>query len=487
MKKRCFCASSALLLLILAACQQTPDAVNTPGAPSGDTTAVVTEDPFLASLPDDLDFGGMEFCIGYTSGFEDKNEVAPDAELTKGEIVDDAIRLRNIYVEDRLNIRITTSADEMCSWTDLTSFVQPLIMAGDTTYDAFVASAWGLFQSSLNGLLLPMQDIETIDFSNPWWDTELIDMISLGSNSIYAVAGAINYLDDYATVALLINTKLCKQTNLELPYQMVLDGTWTIDRFCEYTKAYSADLNGDGVYDENDAYGLICNMGIPYKFSCGSGESFILIEDDGFVTLNQSERFFNVIDKLFVQLLDRGNNAVCVVERKLGYDIGNALFPQGQSLFYVDQVGGIDAMRKKMEDDFGIVPIPKYDEVQENYYSVFDTAYGTAYAIPTTQEDPDTAGRILEVMGFYSQDTIYPAVIEKNILVKGIRDEESGKMLDIIFQNKFYELGQWGSFVYEQIMGMALDGSNKFASKIASITKATEKEFAAIADYYDFD
>ena len=205
------------------------------------------------------------------------------------------------------------------------------------------------------------------------------------------------------------------------------------------------------------------------------------------MTLNQSERFFNVIDKLFVQLLDRGNNAVCVVERKLGYDIGNALFPQGQSLFYVDQVGGIDAMRKKMEDDFGIVPIPKYDEVQENYYSVFDTAYGTAYAIPTTQEDPDPAGRSLEVMGFYSQDTIYPAVIEKNILVKGIRDEESGKMLDIIFQNKFYELGQWGSFVYEQIMGMALDGSNKFASKIASITKATEKEFAAIADYYDFD
>ncbi len=487
MNQRFFCASLSLLMLILAGCQDTPKTPDNESTPSGDTAAVVTEDPFLASLPDDLDFGGMEFCIGYTSGFDDKNEVAPDAELTKGEIVDDAVRLRNSLTEDRLNIRITTTADKMCSWTEFTSFVQPLIMAGDTTYDAFVVSAWGLFQSALNGLLLPMQDIETIDFSNPWWDSELTDMISLGSNSIYAAAGAINYLDDYATVALLINTKLCNEIELELPYQTVLDGKWTIDRFCEYAKAYSADLNGDGVYDENDAYGLICNKGIPYKFSCGSGESFIRIDDNGFATLNQSERLFDVIDKLFVQLLDRGNNAICVVERKLGYDIGNALFPNGQSLFYVDQVGGIDSMRKKMEDDFGIVPIPKYDEAQENYYSVFDTAYGTAYAMPTTQEDPDTAGRILEVMGFYSQDTIYPAVIEKNILVKGIRDEESGKMLDIIFQNKFYELGQWGSFVYDEMMGMAERGVNNFASKSASIAKRTEKEFAAIADYYDFD
>ena len=481
----------ASLLMTASACGDDSAASSKTTDPvDGDTTAAITEDPFIASLPDDLDFGGMEVCIARCTAFsenEKKNEVAPDAELTKGEIVDDAVRLRNTYVEDLLNVNITSPDDELGVWTDFPSTIQPLIMAGDTTYDAYVAATWGLFKSSLNGLLLPLSDIDTLDFGNPWWDSELIEMFSLGSNSTYFAAGAINYYDDYATTALLINTKLCSQNDLELPYQMVLDGKWTIDRFCEYAKAYAADVNGDSVYDENDAYGLICNIGIPYKFTCGAGESFILIDDNGFATLNQSERLFNVVDKLFTNILDRNNNAICVVERKLGYDIGNALFPNGQSLFYVDMVGGIDAMRRKMEDNFGIIPIPKYDEEQENYYSVFDTAYGTAYAIPVTQEAPETIGRVLEVMGFYSQNTIYPAVIEKNILVKGIRDEESGKMLDLIFKNKFYELGQWGSYVYDEMMSMCSGGVNKFASKAASITKRTEKEFAAIAEYYNYD
>ena len=487
MNQRFICASLSLLMLILAGCQDTPKTPDNESTPSGDTAAVVTEDPFLASLPDDLDFGGMEFCIGRSTTRSDSNECTPDAELTKGEIVDDAVRLRNSYVEDRLNISITSPADDICGWTEFTSYIQPLIMAGDTTFDVFCANTYGLFQSSLNGLLLPMQDIETLDLGNPWWDTELISMSSFGSNTVYFASGAINYFDDYASSALLVNTKLCRENNLELPYQAVLDGKWTLDMFSEYCKSYSADLNGDGVYDEADAYGLICNMGIMSCFCSGSGTQIVVVADDGSVSINQEERIFNVFDKLFEDIIDPGNNAVCVVERKLGYDVGNALFPQGQSLFYVDMVSGIDAMRRKMEDDFGIVPIPKFDEAQTAYYSSYDTAHGTAYAIPTTQEEPDTVGYILDVMGFYSEDTIYPAVIEKNILVKGIRDEESAEMLDIIFHSKFYELGQWGSFVYDELMGMCKTGTNKYASKSATIQKRTQKEFASIADYYDFD
>ena len=60
-------------------------------------------------------------------------------------------------------------------------------------------------------------------------------------------------------------------------------------------------------------------------------------------------------------------------------------------------------------------------------------------------------------------------------------------MLDIIFHSKFYELGQWGSFVYDELMGMCKTGTNKYASKSATIQKRTQKEFGAIADYYDFD
>ena len=55
MNQRFFCASLSLLMLILAGCQDTPKTPDNESTPSGDTAAVVTEDPFLASLPDDLD------------------------------------------------------------------------------------------------------------------------------------------------------------------------------------------------------------------------------------------------------------------------------------------------------------------------------------------------------------------------------------------------------------------------------------------------
>ena len=144
----------------------------------------------------------------------------------------------------------------------------------------------------------------------------------------------------------------------------------------------------------------------------------------------------------------------------------------------------IAAYRVSMEDDFGILPHPKFDESQKNYYSMLNQVYATAYSIPITNENPERTGWILDVMGYYSQDTLYPAVIEKNIKTKAMRDEESIAMLDILFDSKFYELGGWGTKIYENIGNLVMKGENTYSSTLEKTEKTTQNEFKELPNAY---
>lgn len=163
------------------------------------------------------------------------------------------------------------------------------------------------------------------------------------------------------------------------------------------------------------------------------------------------------------------------------------LFPNGQSLFMGDGfVGSINKYRMNMTDDFGVLPFPKYNETQSKYYCLFNSAWGTVYAVPITNPDTERTGYILDVMGYYSTDTVNTAVIEKNVLVKATRDNESAEMLEIIFDSKFFELGQWGSTVYDTVCGQVRNGQNNYASEIEKIREKTISEFAPVKEFYKF-
>jgi hypothetical protein len=149
-------------------------------------------------------------------------------------------------------------------------------------------------------------------------------------------------------------------------------------------------------------------------------------------------------------------------------------------------VGSINKYRQNMTDDFGVLPFPKYDDTQKKYYCLFNTAWGTTYAIPITNTDTERTGYILDVMGYFSTDTINTAVIEKNVLTKATRDDESAEMLKIIFDSKFFELGQWGSSVYGAVCGQVSTGKNTYASELEKVRTKTETEFAAVKEYYKF-
>jgi len=119
-----------------------------------------------------------------------------------------------------------------------------------------------------------------------------------------------------------------------------------------------------------------------------------------------------------------------------------------------------------MENDFGILPIPKFDEQQP--YHIASTGLPHVMCIPVTTSDLERTGIILEALNAESRLTTLTVYYDTMLVTQVARDEESGEMLDIIFANKIYETGRkfWETNVAGPISGAMANGNRDIVSII---------------------
>jgi len=134
-----------------------------------------------------------------------------------------------------------------------------------------------------------------------------------------------------------------------------------------------------------------------------------------------------------------------------------------------------------MEDDFGIVPVPKYDESQENYKSYLGYTIPMMF-ITNNTENPERTGTILEAFCTSSYDHVYPKMYEVVTKLKNARDEDSSEMIDIIIRNKiidplhFYNITGYGNFG----RNLVVEKNANVSSKLKSYEKVAAKEWDKI-------
>ncbi|MDD4773305.1 MAG: hypothetical protein PHZ09_06825, partial [Eubacteriales bacterium] len=90
--------------------------------------------------------------------------------------------------------------------------------------------------------------------------------------------------------------------------------------------------------------------------------------------------------------------------------------------------------------DFGIVPIPKYDEAQDGYYSCANNVACPFVMIPKTVTETARAGVLTEAMARKGRELTKVAFYDITLKDKASRDEESKEMLDIVFDNMVYDM-----------------------------------------------
>ena len=438
----------ALLLSAAACSSKKSDDAGDNTANTTDTTTeseTETEDSYDPHLPD-MDFGGENFTFAHICTPEYAFKLAVDlvAEEQNAETVNDAVYLRNVAVEDACNVKIVAIYSN--NFGEVTTWVKEASAAGDDLYDAINERLYEIPQLITGGYLRNLYTLPYIDFTRDWWDQSSVESLTLRGN-LFTVASDIFLSDKYATACVMFNKNLIKDYALDDPYTLVKEGKWTLDKIREISSDISYDVNGDGEMTVDDFYGMLGRRDMTTFFFHGAeGQIATVNKDGGIDDVFYNEHNVNAVDKIFSILYDE--NIFFNVHSRASLTDSEccSLFRDGHTLFYIGCMMEEVSRLREAEFDFGIIPNPKYDESQSNYHSTVSVHHTGLLSVPKTAMQLEKIGYVLEALSAKSSEVLQPAYYETALKGKTLRDMESEEMLDIIFDNRVFDLGDIMNF-----------------------------------------
>lgn len=478
--KRILCILlSAVFVFSFIACSETkPDTT-----PKVTTVADTTEAPVSDTvyyepdeLPDDLDFGGETVTIlspqANNGGFSFYETTFTVEELSN-EVLNDSIYNRELYVEERLSVEINNAK---VASTDRE--IEKIINAGDDTYDAIISTNTFLSECAIREWLLDLHEVKYLDFDKPWWSQNFVEEAEIFGR-LYMATGAAFQSLIRSTYAAYYNKNLALDYVDSIPdlanlYGLVDDGRWTIDKFTEIGGQIYHDVNGNSIRDLEDIYG-IAYTAIDAFWSGFDIEVFSRTDDGWFELSVNTDKMYSALDKIYRMLYEVDGSITANVgtapdEVYNTYTNQEIYFANGTNLFLMERMGFAEKESlRNMQDDYGILPYPKYDENQTDYYSFVATSFG-AVAIPTFNTDTDMIGAVLEAMASYSYRETRPLYLD--VMLKGqyMSDPESREMVDIVIDGIMID----AAYIYVDTL------ANKYPTKFQQEIAEGGRSFATV-------
>ena len=461
----------------LAACNK--DDTKTPDVKPDDNPVVQPDTPETPTDDADIDYDAIlskERYDGYNYRMLVRKGQTKSQYFEEGQedIVDDAIYRRNMAVEEKYGITISVSESSSGNYdTDALNS----ILAGDDAYDVIFAHSRAAFAYAVQGAGYNIHDIPTIHMDMPWWSKNIKDNCTVNGR-LYVLDGDISLSGLGNAMCLLFNKRIFDEKGFDYPDEMVKEGDWTFDDFAYLAKNGGEDLNGDGVMNpEDDQFGFVtAEWEAPINVLYAGGQKIYNINDEGAVELTlYSNKTVEIFDEFFSLM----NNEACFLrftEGNINYS-GPDIFQSGRAMMASGGLGSAQGLRN-MDDDFGIIPYPKFDENDE--YSTAVNGVAPLVVIPISVGDVNRTGAITEALAAYGHRDVIPAFYEKSLKSKYARDEESEEMMDLIKDSIIYDMGYVAGGTFQSV-GRDIakltthDFSSFYAARESSAKKAVEE------------
>ena len=420
-RKISFLLAVILTANITASCGSSDTPVDTGAAI--DTEVVITADPAADSLPADLNVNNEAVTFRY------RQDIAGEffVEEQTGDIVNDAIFNSHVSVEDRLGVNIEVVLRPGQTGNDRNTYMAHItstVMAGDDVYDwvdlmignSPVKMQEGIFQNLLNN--------QYIDVTKPYYLGGLADLVTV-DGKLYFISGdaSLGYLKD--THCIFFNKAIAEDYKLDNIHEIVADGAWTLDKLMEIAQQAAVDLNNDGKYDDNDQLGFRMYDQNHFNGFYAAAELHMFTQEDGEWKFTfGSDRDSSVIEKINKLLYETPG---CT----LMHDQGLKPFVDGNVLFTAAEFDDAVSWLRDMSDPYSILPFPKYEASQKEYYSNARSTHN-AFSMTTTSSNPDAAGAVMEALSASNYKNVTPAYFEIALKTKYSLDDESSRTFDII-------------------------------------------------------
>ncbi|MCL1792836.1 MAG: extracellular solute-binding protein [Oscillospiraceae bacterium] len=382
-------------------------------------------------------------------------------EEENGDPLNDANYKRNRLVEDGLGVEI-----EEILVSGPEAKAKKAIQANTDDYDVVFtdSSQAGIIASQ--GMYLDLYELPGLNLDKPYWNQKANESVEL-LGKLYFTTSDANIITNDAIWLLYFNKKIQQDLGLGNPYALVREGKWTVDAFYSMARESARDLDGDGRWTVADQWGISTHgLGFLAFFECQE-EKLVRLDEKGEPYLvNPNEKFVNAFINAH-RLMEKENGVF--LDAQGSYpgqtsDLNHAkkTFMADMSLFCAEVLAHARVFRE-MTADFGLLPHPKYDENQKNYYTfMIDTV--PAFGIPITAAESERSAAFMDAFTAVSNEVLIPAYYKISLEGKFTRDEDSIEMLDIIRDGRVFDLAvlyNWGSFYSAVITyGTGKEGTN---------------------------
>ena len=458
------------------------DAGNADITDAPETTSPYDANGYLKdTLSPDLNFGGYKFNIlGWNTSLPDFY-----VEMDTGDTVVDTIYFRNLAVEERLGITISSiliNGDN----SNQTPFIEHAMAAiqagGDCEYDMIGCYSMCGGTLATRNAITDLATLDHLNFDMPWWSDSLIEMSIINDKLFFVSGDAANSLI-YNLYFLIYNHKLGESIGLSDPRLLVQEGTWTIDKLIEMTANTYVDAGATGPSVE-DTYGYV-NYGQVHMdcFIAASGIRMSAPNENGVIQLTEDfmgEKTHALITKLNSWIWESGD---CWYNTSGGYSV----ITDNRALFGAVAGSTITGLRDK-DMSYGIVPYPKMYADQERYYTNLGFAY-TNFCIPTSAHDANMSAAVLEALGSESHRSSAPALFENCMKSRWAADNIDGQMYDIIKGNLYIDSTRifsssftWSTSAVALFRNSLTGNDSNWIAKIKGASRSINKVFEGISE-----
>lgn len=480
MKKAQRLITFLLATLILVSCGGKTADTETTGSTS------VTESGSDSAEPEytyeKYDLGGREFNI-LSSTYPYYFYETIDLENMTGETIDDEVYIRNRKVENMFNMKLNVTE---VNGKDSCELLINCVQADEDVYDAAtIPFGYTSAQIMSQNCLLNLNNIADFQFDEAWWNKHLNDRLVIGSEKkLTAVFSDISLANFEGSFVTFINSGMAEDLGIDIPYDMVRNGKWTLDKLAEYMKA-GANLNGDSSFnyssDGNSIYGLTATTTFDQAVIVGSMDLFTVQKDGSVNIAANSDKFISNVLKLSDIVATPGE---MLYYNRSADDNYEKVFRDERALLMVGELKAASMMRAS-DFEYGLLPIPKFDESQSDYRTV--VGYGFLFCIPMVCDTPNESAAVIDAMTYYTYKDVMPLFYNERISQKALRDDDSIEMLALINKTRCLDIGRlygWSNMLY-QVMENATKNQKKtvasdLASKLDQIEASIEKTVDAI-------
>ena len=443
-----------MLLSVFAACGSQPAETTKGGAET--TAPTENDDPrqlVKDTVPTDLNYKG-ETVTFFVRDDSDNYKYELACEELVNDTVFDAIHYRNIDVETRLGLEIKTVAQngawgKHTEWNNTLS-TSVLTNTGDYDGTAFYLSTGSPLAKE--GIFYNLYELTGdtdgyLNFEKPWWNQTLTEELAV-YGSLFFAGGSLTLTEVTGGTCLFFNRDLF---NERFPderdatlYQLVRDGKWTADKLAAYIAEVWDDVNSNGVIDDGDIVGTrnhaidstaagqmdawIVAMGLNLTETDIYGEPQLALFNSHTVPAYETVR--NVF----------GNNPGAYLV-KGSQQANGAAMANGEVLFFNCTVGFGNTMRESTVN-YGVLPLPKYDEEQDDYRTGFGNS-ASAVAICSNLDSYRAAmtSAVLELLSAESYKQVIPVYYGTVLQGQYSREQADAEMYNIILDSFVFSFG----------------------------------------------